>query len=80
MELLSTIKKSRCKEAQIVAYCDAEVKGTENNETVTIEEFKKMWMQAGSSVFFDPRMRGDILGQLLDGLVIQEKPERWTDF
>lgn len=55
-ELIAMLRRTKTKNAKIIAYSDARVKGTEQNDTVVIDQIKHQWLRAGVDAFFDSRI------------------------
>ena len=64
-DLLLSMKMFKNREPKIILYCDAKVKGTEDNYTVAIDEIRKKWKTEGVEAFFDTRISQESFSDFL---------------
>jgi hypothetical protein len=57
-EFVRSLEGMRNKSPQVFVYCDSDVKGTETNDTVIIDEIRVKWKKVGVEAFFDARLTG----------------------
>ncbi|MDD4956600.1 MAG: response regulator [Candidatus Omnitrophica bacterium] len=57
-QFVQALSGLRYRSPQVFIYCDSDVKGTETNDTVVIDEIRVKWKKAGIEAFFDARLTG----------------------
>jgi CheY-like chemotaxis protein len=68
-DFVSSLHASKNSGSKILLYCDAHVKGTEDNVTYKIHEVRTLWERAGIKSFFDSRLTAEPFADVLSALL-----------